>query len=67
VSLDPLDPLEREEKRRQKSADRFEQLACSIHERVFRVLCAPSPCPSPPPGARGSKRLPLPRRGRGSG
>jgi hypothetical protein len=25
---------------------------------VLRVRCAPSPCPSPPPGARGSKRLP---------
>ena len=35
-----------------------DDLACSIHARVFRVLCAPSPCPSPPPGARGSKRLP---------
>jgi len=40
-------------------------LVCSIHERVFRVLSAPSPCPSP--GARGSTRLPLPRIGRGSG
>src|SRR5438067_6293441 len=27
----------------------------------------PSPCPSPPPGARGSERLPLPRRVRGAG
>jgi len=35
-------------------------------QRVFRVLCAPSPCPSPP-GARGSRRLPVPRRGRGWG
>jgi hypothetical protein len=42
-------------------------LAWIIHERVRRVRCAPSPCPSPPPGARGSSRLPLPRRGRGSG
>ena len=25
-----------------------EALTCSSHERVFRVLCAPSPCPSPP-------------------
>src|SRR3970282_108062 len=37
-----------------------EGLEMPIHERVFRVLCTPSPCPSPPPGARGSKCLPLP-------
>src|SRR3990172_9819431 len=42
-------------------------LACFIHERVFPVQCAPSPCPSPPLGARGSEQPPLPRRGGGSG
>jgi len=28
------------------------RLASPTHGRVFRVLCAPSPCPSPLPGAR---------------
>jgi len=60
-------PLSREVRFIAFSLEEEDLLVCFIHERVFRVLCAPSPCPSPPSGARGSRRLPLPRRGRGSG
>jgi hypothetical protein len=42
-------------------------LADIVHERALRVVGTPSPCPSPPPGARGSELPPLPRRGRGQG
>ena len=34
-----------------------EALTCSSHERVFRVLCAPSPCPSPSPRERVGVRV----------
>ena len=35
-------------------------LAWTIHERVFCVVGAPSPCPSPPLGARGRRNGPSP-------
>jgi hypothetical protein len=35
-------------------------LAGSIHERAFRVLCTPSPCPSPPLGGEGIETAPSP-------
>jgi hypothetical protein len=60
MALHPAHPLERGQERRQEPAERVEQLARSIHERPLTL-------PSPPPGARGSKWFPLPRRGRGSG
>src|SRR6266849_7169438 len=42
-------------------------LACSIHERGFRVLCAPSPCPLPLRG-RGDRNDSLDEgEGRGEG
>jgi len=44
--------------RERSTVTRLIVLARTIHEYAFRVVRSPSPCPSPPPGARGSERLP---------
>ena len=49
------------------SATEVDPLACVSHERPVPRSRRPLTLPSPPLGAREPKRLPLPRRGRGSG